>query len=1736
MKAFCKIILLTLLLKLPDFNTASASNCDKGCMRCAKIVLDDGNSSKRMLSQENSNENEKRLLEETSTESFKCEVCDIALGYFLAVDRCIQRTMSDCELSSILGDKCLICATGTSWNVGFKKCSEVPTSKVIANCHTYNEALECIRCKPNFLFEAGSKKCSPVTTSITGCVTYKDLKNCAVCESDYYLNMPNTSGSTVTCKKKTAPTTPSENDEKADTGNSNEEEKKETPVADCKLRSSFKCTRCKTNFFLDYNYQHKLDYKILKNSAQLTAADFRLKFGIYNTKPVEDFLSTETKAEFSSSELEDLGLYNPCIGAVVENCSKYKTFDQCEVCNDKFYLESDFTCKPQPAPPIAQCIQYENEEKCTLCDNGYYLGSGGKECLQVTEVENCKKYQGISNKCGECNSQAFYANQSTNKCANRVNSNIEGCEIYHLTEDQCSKCAEGNLLSSSKTKCLKIPDNCKTYTESGNTVNCSACNSKYFLSNNSCTLGTVGNCKDYDQTKSNTCINCDFKFFLNSSKTCTNFSKSIDKDCSETGKGDNECRKCINKQFSVLRYRRCVQISNSNASVGCAVFNSNGDCTECKNGFFGTKCQFENKDASIGCTKFKNNSDDIAQSECILCQRETHYIKDSKCIKRNTLSLKNCDISQVDTEECEFCKNDTAPRHSQKIATCVSKSTLNISGNVLDNCDIFDYDAQKCQVCKSPYYKSGDVCVSSCPSDKIAVDGMYSTIEKEDVYHGRQCVSKPSYLENCQEIIVQPPKNLICKACKSGYRFGYDIFNGNSMTTGVNIHHYNMTTNKFDGAQTYTSYGCVDESKPIAQDSSSNPQFNKADCAVFSFTQGTVYCSRCVDGKVGIVQKDKISNLNLTTCTSIDAEFDSTIRYKSISYALAARANPPLVHSLDTLFSVHKCKASTKIVFAIAKLKTTSTTAKFTLVISDKAKKPAVQSSSTISTTFNQYCDEVSKLGADLANCALGVLDADNTTDDRLFCVACKPGFRAESFQSNGVYIKKCSAIKDCADDENSLAANTCTSCTHQSWKYSATNAQVLFDQCASAVISNCLLVDSVVNKCAVCKKTFFLSLDKTKCISQTEENCQAPGSDFLFGVEGSLYPNTFPATLGYITEELGNKRGCDTCNSEHVKVVYNKFLCEANSNLITHTISNCTKLMIDSGLLTCIQCGEGFIPRETTSDCIAESTDVSYKNCDLLQKTTTKIRSSDNVPIYPCKICNSKYMLSVRNQCDILKIANCDEQDKDTGKCLKCAQNFALSFEECVAIPNDQLCVKFDNNNNCSQCKSGYELLLIDKPKVGGGTTTSSECVVTDFLNNCVSGKNLIYFDVGKNSYVEKCEECLSGYTLINKDGTEYGETFSTCYPTPYPDDNCLDYDTKSLMCSQCSEGFYMITSNLINKCEPIVPVANCTKYSTNTNICIDCETDYFLDSSTKKCIKNPTGIKNCKRYKNKEECDICVDKFYLSSNECKEVPADNLIQFCAVYASGTACKTCNDGYLPTTNNTKCEQIKETSCLTWKDIENCETCPEGKTLQTEDSKKKCKVVSIPKCAKVDTLEVKCIKCNTDHFYDKDKKECVAVTTKVTNCDVYESLTLCQECKSNYMLSATKQACQSISSLVNVPIENCDIGVEVAPAAGSSELGYCVQCNEGFYKKEEEDTCSSCEVKDCRFCDINDGKVCLICKSGFFMTSSGKCGNSITGEIPDSETPTEPPTTTPISVRIVKSLIAFMILLSMLLK
>lgn len=97
-----------------------------------------------------------------------------------------------------------------------------------------------------------------------------------------------------------------------------------------------------------------------------------------------------------------------------------------------------------------------------------------------------------------------------------------------------------------------------------------------------------------------------------------------------------------------------------------------------------------------------------------------------------------------------------------------------------------------------------------------------------------------------------------------------------------------------------------------------------------------------------------------------------------------------------------------------------------------------------------------------------------------------------------------------------------------------------------------------------------------------------------------------------------------------------------------------------------------------------------------------------------------------------------------------------------------------------------------------------------------------------------------------------------------------------------------------------------------------MECEADYYLDDSTKQCIKNPKPlISNCKIYKDEVNCEECENKYKKVDNKCVEIET---IENCLEYDGSVnydSCKKCENNYY----------LNDNLCLerTKKSISKCE-------------------------------------------------------------------------------------------------------------------------------------------------------------------------------------------------------------------
>ena len=182
--------------------------------------------------------------------------------------------------------------------------------------------------------------------------------------------------------------------------------------------------------------------------------------------------------------------YHQCksITSIV-NCKTPQSTNVCRVCNDNFYLDENFQCKPNPSEKISNCKKYISSNSCQECETNFVhqeettidlLGQSVSiyNCRPVNtseQIPNCMIYKqiGTSVMCTRCQDNHFLDNATltmkedqgfSNGCNPRVESKfVGGCLIYSAIHDKCDKCVQGLGLSGDGLVCLGHIRNCLQY-------------------------------------------------------------------------------------------------------------------------------------------------------------------------------------------------------------------------------------------------------------------------------------------------------------------------------------------------------------------------------------------------------------------------------------------------------------------------------------------------------------------------------------------------------------------------------------------------------------------------------------------------------------------------------------------------------------------------------------------------------------------------------------------------------------------------------------------------------------------------------------------------------------------------------------------------------------------------------------------------------------------------------------------------------------------------------------------------------------------------------------------------------------------------------------------------------------------------------------------------------------------------------------------------------------------------
>lgn len=677
---------------------------------------------------------------------------------------------------------------------------------------------------------------------------------------------------------------------------------------------------------------------------------------------------------------------------------------------------------------------------------------------------------------------------------------------------------------------------------------------------------------------------------------------------------------------------------------------------------------------------------------------------------------------------------------------------------------------------------------------------------------------------------------------------------------------------------------------------------------------------------------------------------------------------------------------------------------------------------------------------------------------------------------------------------------------------------------------------------CQVCKSGFFMNVDsicEAVKIPNMAENAsfaiplfsgyvwdssranykfrRGDASDLIPADQAGLLSLSYQIRVHYLLSASGNPYGVSACKSGWVQAPSNFWaatVCIDSPYLrgavrttvpTTKFIANCLRYQhknLDANSLAyfyptekadaaltnvykCEQCLPGFNLKEDFLACLAQST---VTNCLVF-----------NTAVTACKTCNAGF-LNLNGVCVTTLIPNCKthKQTVETNTdaalmCLVCNEGFSLAADDlsCVAgtIP---FCATYTKPSTtaCTGCKSGYSLLNAVDPQ--NANADFKYCYPIPPTSNCAIWQGVAH-NSGLNQATFSCSRCNASSSAA------FGIRPYDYLPLLIPPSSCLAFNAipnciayfqnstvitqNTFKCSQCSNGHWLQTST--NTCQ--VRVNNqteCIAVPLTSDTCTTCKPGWYLNGDSTKCIINPPGIAGCAIYTDFNVCTLCMPGFYLNlDHRC--IPS-TIVPNCKVYSGNWTCTACADGWL-LFNATTCTVPTATNCKEVATANSCRNCPPGFGFSTITGVTSCVSNALLNCATATTLfPFSCLVCNTG-FYPSANGTCLAVTTTIPGCIVYDSATTCLTCQKVGILSVNKTSCDATSYLTFMD-GNCQASyLTSAPA--------CAQCALGSFFSGE--ACTLCPNNGlsfgCLSCDPANPSTCFLCSSGFYMNKAGIC-------------------------------------------
>lgn len=1679
-----------------------------------------------------------------------CLLCDSTTLYYLnsSANACMRSALTNCQLID-QSNNCLVCANGYYVDSNTKSCVALTSVQTISNCIRYSSTRGCTACLSSFFLFVGV--CQSVNKVVANCQVYSNNGICAQCNKNYVTSLDG-----LQCIS-------------LPTGNN------------CMQYTFVGCRNCTANHLLNENF-YATNYM---NLNFLTADILAVKSATFSgaVKSCQSITVSNclVLSSASSCAVCKVGFFlqngtcvqNPAL--TIAFCKVYSSSTTCTGCVNGYYLSAN---KCVANTPIAGCQAYNpnaSSNLCVACNATSYVSNNACVARSASlSIPKCYLTTPNADTCQTCNPNYVLTSDRLACLQMIANCATYAASTSSTTALACTLCQQGYYIVSNTTGSFCVAgdiEHCQVYALSAN--NCAVCINGFYLSSNACLAHvSIQNCLIYDASSANKCSICavgyqNFAFY----QVCTPITTITY--CLVYSLNGQSCTSCAGGYY-VTSTGQCAQIDTT-AFPNCAT-TVNSVCTVCSTNyvlgvFSPGLCTTIPSYVTATCAATSTS----ASGYCLTCNQNTYYFTPAKseaiCVSAPEIArfqgfaqVPNCKrfgLNRATNAQivCMACENGYFltgywPNASQNTGTgCTSTCTTSDGSNVIIVDDLFGFV---------------NICVSAgSGQNQIAPNGCQRLTRFTSFNSGSLSDFVCLAPQQGHSAVTNFPTS-------SGYLFMANSASPTSvlsMDVGSNFlgnpHSFQITSNFESYPTVLNYYGIVPN---IVASSSVTPPASMTNCDIlfildsngsafvndgarsgfFAAAVGTTHsCRRCNFGyQPTFVTPANSGNSVVPTCVSMGSSCSST-----------ATVYGGLPSFLASTFSCHVCAPASGIPqYPIVYMEYDAKTAANGYGVLIQYSFPAVTNNvpdqnhgfrcgtaPTTITTANSsptsnaqvtYCAAFGVLSAQTAGAAMPTVVMS-------YCLACSGGsypiyYGLQTAKVTGApnyvpsyIITSCQVSNKCDTNSGTATFNSCARCTTLEESLSTPVYYGFSDfrliNCLPTPTRNCFIVSAASpstsnkNACIVCKSGYFLNADGF-CDSITSTSISQNSNFVVAFYDRAVTSFAGSAVSGYDAAYVRVHHLLNTFGM----FVYGEQSCGANyvlgpsapgarsfcitssyatgSARLTPTtfVAGCSNYKFsapNSGFYSCQMCLNNQMLTDNFRSCVAP-----VANCLYAYSTTPTL----------CGVCPDG-TLNINGVCSTQTIGNCTTHVNTVNygvaalSCSVCNSGFYISIVNGVRkcqVGSIQNCASYVENspNTCLSCSTGFTLLIL-----------SNSATICYPVSSSLSSCNLVVNNAGTNGVngfaqgFINCQSCSINAThaFVSKPWNSVVTSTSPqslCLPFPLTP-NCTLYSQNNtnpsqntFNCLQCANGFFY-NSTSANCVARTLNESNCATLSQTADLCTACNSGFYLNQTGTACIPFPTGVPRCSVYSDIQTCVSCIAGYYVANNTCT---LSATVADCQNYTANGTCSVCSSGYY-LTNNT-CVVATATGCLTYTNITACALCPAGYGLQpnTASGTVDCAQISISSCQLTNSVApFACLVCQTG-FYPDSTGNCQQVAQTVSNCAIYDTNVTCRTCKPGTVLSPSRTICD--------PVTYSQLTDSLCTDSFASSQPICAQCSPGYFLANGSCYAAAGQSTNpgCLYFDFASQTSCLLCQSGYYMDQLTKCNAVLTNQT--NATPTTP--------------------------